>query len=427
MQQSIKKFINGLKRPRAIAIIALTFLLIATLTTVSFFSGRKIIIAFYGIPESSQISLTRNIEHYLSTEQTRKDPVFITLDGSKSLNDALQGEKRPALVFAYNGKNLDDVLLGNNPFGAKELNAEIFSGMTINIRRISQYDGKNLAVPLLTDHFEAAYSRFWLARAQRKAPETLDSLTSFIAERESAAKQSQKNDASRTVQWDIFFAAADADTMLQITGAYLESAYGVQSCRALAAAIRDGKPFDAILAEPLGDGGQTLASILDVFREWAKKGLLHPQWTTLTLNDVRQFMKSESAPVAFMPFSVHRALDPDIVVNYTASFFPFVNSSIPHSLTAPVICGVRFGKNNVLSDILRYLASQETQATLSMETGLAPVNARTVAPDAEADDVRYWTAATEPPYPGLDKAAFNTPTEREAFAKRIIEYVSVPK
>jgi len=236
-----------------------------------------------------------------------------------------------------------------------------------------------------------------------------------------------KNAKAKILQWDLFFAAADPDTLLQFTGAYLESAYGIEACNALGKAIREGKPFDTVVTEPLDANGHTLASVLDVFKGWATSGLLHSQWTAFTINDVKQFMKAELAPVAFMPLSVHRTVDSAIIVKYSASFFPVVNPSAPQSFTAPVICGVQFKKSPLLSGILQNLASQGVQATLSMETGLAPVSSQAVAPDRESDDVRYWTAATEAPYPGLDKAAFTTPTDRKAFADKIIAYINTPK
>jgi hypothetical protein len=415
------------KKLKRWVILTVAALIVALFAIIGISSSRKFYVCFYSVPVSVQTSLTKNINNYLSNSKSKQVPVIVTLDDGLSLQNAVKKVKKCDLLFTFNGRNLDEILAGEGERKANQIEPDIYSGMTINMMKLAQYDGKNLAVPLLTDHFEIAYSRYWLDKASKAAPETMNDLLAYIAACNKYSVQSMKTPKAKILQWDLFFAASDPDTLLQLTGAYLQAAYGIQSCNALGNAIRAGKPFDAIIKEPLDSDGHTLATVLDVFKDWESSGLLHAQWTAFTLNDVKQFMKADLAPVAFMPLSVHRTLDSAIIVNYSASFFPVLNVNAPQAFTAPVICGVQLKKSPVIPSILQNLASQNVQAELSKETGLAPVNTRAAAADREADDVRYWTAATEPPYPGLDRAAFTTPADRKAFAEKIAAYVNSPK
>lgn len=415
------------RRLRRLVLLAVAVLIVALFAVIGFFSSKKIYICYYAVPASVEKALTKNIQSYLSDGKSKQKSAFVVLDDTLSLQNALKKARNCDLLFTFNGKNLDLVLTGASARRARTIDSDIYSGMTINMQKLAQYHGKNLAVPLLTDHFEIAYSKYWLDKTKKSDPETMKDLLAYIAACNKYSAQSMKTEKARNLQWDLFFAAADPDALLQLTGAYMESAYGIESCRALGNEIGSGKPFAAVVTEPLDAEGHTLASVLDIFKGWESSAFLHPQWTAFTLNDVKQFMKADLAPVVLMPLSVHRTQDSAIIVNYSASFFPVANVSAPQAFTAPVICGVQFKKSALLSGLLQYLASQGVQSTLSMETGLAPVSSRAVAPDRESDDVRYWTSATESPYPGLDKAAFTTPTDRKAFAEQIIAYIKTPK
>ena len=153
---------------------------------------------------------------------------------------------------------------------------------------------------------------------------------------------------------------------------------------------------------------------------------MHPQWNTLSERDLKQLMKMGLAPAAFMTLSDHRGFDASVIGKFEASRFPSSADPARRSLTAPVLCGILLGKSAYSRDLLTFLSSDGAQSALSMASGLAPAAARATAPDRESDDVRYWVAASEPPYPGLDKDAFRTPAERAAFAGEIVRVVNGP-
>ncbi|ULQ58822.1 hypothetical protein K7I13_09780 [Brucepastera parasyntrophica] len=56
-------------------------------------------------------------------------------------------------------------------------------------------------------------------------------------------------------------------------------------------------------------------------------------------------------------------------------------------------------------------------------SGLAPVNSNAEAPDRQADDVRYYAAASEQPLPEIGIAAFADPAKRTQFAQMIRNYL----
>ncbi len=381
-------------------------------------NSRKFYITYYDIPENIQTVFTKNITAYLEKNNPKSIPIFNTIDDSISLVDALKKQKKYNLVFTYNGKNLN-MLDENTEIKTYYSDRKILKGVTSSIKKTVTKNNNIIAIPLLSDYFELCCNNKLLKATNCSLPKTFDQLSVFA----DACKQYASNKNSKIpIQWEYFLAAADDNTLLEFIGAYIESLYGIQACKKLEKAIA-GNSFEKIISTDLTGDGITLKNILTVFSKWKTENLVHPNLINLTQLDIRNFMKRNTAPAAFMLFSKYRSIKNDILVNHSMSFFPSGKIKRSRFFTAPVLCGINISKKQkkqIISEyILQYLISIKEQGNLCTATGLAPVQAQALTPDKEADDVRFWIAATEPPYPGLDRTAFSTSAERHTFAEQI--------
>ncbi|MDE7140993.1 MAG: hypothetical protein K2O09_09630, partial [Treponemataceae bacterium] len=74
---------------------------------------------------------------------------------------------------------------------------------------------------------------------------------------------------------------------------------------------------------------------------------------------------------------------------------------LPRRISPPFL----FRKQKKALALARQLMTADTQENLSHMTGLAPVLAQCPTPDQQADDARYWVAATNAPLAGLSREA----------------------
>ena len=65
------------------------------------------------------------------------------------------------------------------------------------------------------------------------------------------------------------------------------------------------------------------------------------------------------------------------------------------------------------------MISKEGQEKLCAQTGFAPVLAQCKTVDRQADDARYWVAATNPPLQGLSRDITLTAEQKEDLSKSI--------
>ena len=68
----------------------------------------------------------------------------------------------------------------------------------------------------------------------------------------------------------------------------------------------------------------------------------------------------------------------------------------------------------------RNLTLEEIQENLSRGTGVAPVLAQCRTPDKQANDARYWIAATTTPLPGLANEVYLTAEQKKVITAEII-------
>ena len=114
-------------------------------------------------------------------------------------------------------------------------------------------------------------------------------------------------------------------------------------------------------------------------------------------------MENNMASVVVMSLADHRNIAHNAIEPFTSIYFPSDITPDSRHFVAPIFYAVPFTNNKKALLKMENLIAVETQETLTRATGLAPVLARCRTPDKQADDARYWVAATNTPLPGLSR------------------------
>lgn len=130
------------------------------------------------------------------------------------------------------------------------------------------------------------------------------------------------------------------------------------------------------------------------------------------------FMQTEIVTAAFQNLSEHRTFERPVIAKYTSVYIPAETETSVRFFTSPVILGISLSKDKIARAAIEKL-SNEFQSQLSFATGLAPVQANCSVPDVQADDVRYWVAASDEPLPALADWIFTTKGQKNAFAEAL--------
>jgi len=216
--------------------------------------------------------------------------------------------------------------------------------------------------------------------------------------------------------YPVAFAAKEYDLYLDLLGALTEAFEGTESYSNAAEILKNGnKKFNAtaIVNSLCNSENAPLKTSVDYLSSLYKDKLLNPNCFNYQNADMLSLMKARIAPTVFMTFDAHRTVDSNTIKHFSTIYLPSDKSPSERTFTAPVIYAVKMKKSSPLDFIFEELVKNETQEQLSRDTGLAPVLARCRTPDHQADDVRYWMAATNPPLAGLSREADLTRSQKQ--------------
>lgn len=359
---------------------------IATLLILVFFiligieNSKKVHIAFYAIPESIEQPLQTHIDSWFIKNSSKRKPAYHFFSAEQALGEIRL--KNTSLIITYNGKNLDTAQ-------KQELSPELYKNIPSSLCKASLKDSKPYFLPLLIDHFEL------LSHTQTSVKMESYTNLSFYDFLDIATDVSKK-----TNKPSIYIAAKSDSQLLQFVGALQE--------------VLTGTP-------PKDSASHSVSEAINLLKEMQKDNIIHSTWYNLTEQDIVYYMSNEDAPFVFIPLSEHRKLSYNITKKYRSFFVASIKTNQSRTLTAPLISAFiptkTSSKNKLIAEsLLSYLITPPVQARLSTTTGLAPADANANTPDIEADDLRYWVAASSQPYPGLDKAAFVTLKEQKTAA-----------
>ena len=204
--------------------------------------------------------------------------------------------------------------------------------------------------------------------------------------------------------------------------AFAESLDGVSSYQAAAKILKQNEnSFNAVkVAVALCDEPDSpLATTIKQLKSWYRLGFIHPGVFSLQKNDVEAFASSRLASILSMSLETHRDFAQNTISRYSSVYFPSEHGANSRIFTGKTYYAVQMAKSESAQKLISALLSTEIQETLSRATGVAPVLAQCRTPDKQADDARYWIAATTAPLAGLSNEIYLSKADKSALAAEI--------
>lgn len=352
-------------------------------------AARKPRIVLYGIPEREAEALRTVIGDRATCTNFAADT---------SLYYQLRHTRKPDMLITIAGEKLN-AALAEKPTSAA-YDSALLAGVTSAIRTGVHEEGQRApSLPLLSSHFEIDIHTEILHDTGITTIATWEDIERFAA----AAR------AQRRAY--IAFAGKDAATTLDLLGALTEALDGKRSYDDAAAILRAAqKGEQAFNAQETArtlatEGDAPLFNAVRLLQGWFDKGLVHPETFTFDKTTLGTFMAADLISMTFMSLNDHRAYDVPVIKSYASVYFPSQRPPSVRAFTAPVLYVVPFTKQKKALALARQLMTADSQENLSRMTGLAPVLAQCPTPDQQADDARYWVAATNTPLAGLSREA----------------------
>jgi hypothetical protein len=374
--------------------------------------------AFYGFAPKTQNAIIQVIQN-TGKKKTKKTDAFtiLTYDNTKMLAAEIRNKKAD-IVFLYNGANVPVAISSakkNTGFDPSVLN-----GIISSVRVTAPYNSNNKvsAVPLLLDNCEILVNRSLLQENKEKGITSWTELIQFI----------QKN--RKNILFPVAFAGGDDRSLATITGALTESFGGITAWNTAVKKIQDtidaGKDsesdFENIIKQLSSTSDGPLYNPMMLLNTWYCNKIISPETFHMTLQDVSSYMENNLSAVIFMTLSDHRTIPQKTIIQFDSFYYPSEQANRLRNFTAPEIIAVPQTKNRIATTVLESL-TKDAQEELSKNTGLAPVQAESPVPDRQADDVRYWVAASESPLPSFADELFTNSNDLKAFAEAIRNYV----
>lgn len=398
METSRIKIMKKLNKKIVICLIPVILMLLIFMTVlVITLAGKKNTVAIYGIEKQQAEAIKTQLAEI--SEKNSLDLDVVILSDEKSLSSQLSLSPKTLAVITTAGYGMEGAV--KKASKSAGVSFSLTSDMTSSMRnsaRINE-EKKLSALPLLSDNLEIDIDYSAFRNSGMKQISTWNDIAAFST--------LQK----RKVNYPLAFAGADGRFFLDLLGGFAEALDGQDSYNKASELLKEAaaKKFDAAeLAKTLADNPDSpLITSVRFLKAWHKNGILNPNSFSFTKRDVNAFVSNRLASVFFMTLADHRNCD-NKISNYSSIYLPSEKSASSRTFTSTTIYAVPLKKSKTIEKLASYLVSAEEQEKLSRATGFAPVLSRCRTPDKQADDVRYWIAATNPPNAGLGHEVFLT-------------------
>jgi hypothetical protein len=381
-------------KKRILAILAGTVALAAVLFFI-LTTTRKSLVVLYGLSDPTIAAIEREAGSSFK---------FMVIGGDEPISARKKDLLKANLVFMHDGK------------AASELRAEavapdesILALMPSAMREAGKFGTQRYGIPILFDHFEIDWNVSLIGGRSLAKPNTLTELVKV------------SNAIKGKNLWPIVCAGGTDEDLLGFVGALVISVSGLDAYEKLVTDASEGTPFAELVRTT------ALKNALDTLIEWRKSGIIHPEWFRMKSADVSAFMQMDYACFFAMSLSSHRLLDRKIAEKVQSIEFPTDRKELDRGILAPAIVAIELRQslpgNRAARRLVTALAQSAAQATVSADSGLAPANSNATTADKQADDARFWIAASRKPFPDPAAASFSDPSARAAFAVAIRQYL----
>jgi len=371
------------------------------------------IIGFYNIPETD----IKTIESLIMKDPLYKTK-FIVLSEKNALSKRLF--RKVDVLVAYNGALTADLAAKAVPLSSA-IQVRYPSAIKDSpfFTSLSKSGSMNFCImPLLLDHFETSYFEVMKKKTGQKYPETLAQLESYAA------------GCQQYLQNPLICAGAQDANLYSLISVFIESYGGQKGYLNLVQQMKQMKSTERLkqmLSLPVGGdapNGTTFASVLDRIKQLQKQSLILPEWYKTTEQTVSIAMDDNHAAVVFMSLREHREKPFPAIKYFQGYQFP-PETSKTRAVVETALCAMMFRDTEAAQIFMGRLSSEAGQEALSISTKLGPATLRGEAFDVQADDARYFAAATPGgPVPDIGTASFKDKGRRSAIAAEIRTYLA---
>ncbi|MCR4736463.1 MAG: hypothetical protein K5829_15815 [Treponema sp.] len=359
--------------------------------------NNKASIAFYNIEASTQEAILSILN---------SDYKIITLDSSKTLSSQEKDFKNSTFLFAQ--LDYDIMEFCNTSSKVKALSTDYLNGMPSSIvASVPETKDKIKYLPLLYDFYQIdvnfqAFKTF----SKENSNQNIDYWDDYIDFLTFYSRQDRN---------PLIFEGKDPYTNLAIIGMLTEAlsskndaaadAYS-DFCEDLYSAFKkdystkddssnDFKNLSELLEKECAEGG-LLSDAIKEFAQMINANIIPSGIFNFTNEELNFYLENKISLSAIYKLSNHRQLNRSIINNFSTIYCPSKSDRSIRKFEAPVICAIMLKKNEQSTKELADL-SNNRQTQLSTKSGLAPVQKNCSVADIQADDVRYWLAASNGP------------------------------
>lgn len=372
-----------------ISAAALVLILAGAFTALSI-ASYKPSVAFYNVPDNVRTVLFDELNSLPAGKKGK--PVkyeAIILDSSIPLS-AQKQVKKAKILFAAMDFDVKEFALNNKKVCPSD--AEILDGMPSTTRITGLVKNEKLyAVPLLYDFYMFDISRSVLNEKGASNPKLWEDMTAFW------------NLTLDPEKAPFVVAGGDDEELLNFAGSMCEVLSGSKNLKSaeekLYQAFKTGDSSKVsecmrLLCEENGELKETAETIADLYKE----KLLTQSLFSFSKKDTNFFIENKLCNTAYLKLSQHRTINNTAANGLISTYLP-AKVAGDRTFEAPLYAAIPLSKNASVKTAMNLLSSTH-QATISYKTGLAPSNANCATPDIQADDVRFWIAASAgPEYP----------------------------
>ncbi|MCQ2573531.1 MAG: hypothetical protein MJ182_06520 [Treponema sp.] len=378
--------LTKLQKIFAVGIIALIILLGAAFTAISI-ASYKPTVAFYNVSEKVQKSILAEITS-MPYGRKGKNSTFnvLVLDSERPLS-AQKNARKAKLIFATMDYDVRDFAKTSK---VKGQDIALIDGMPSTTRATALVkDNKLLAVPVLYDFYEMDIYRPAFDESGVKKISEWPDFVRFL-------ELTTKKDFS-----PLIFNGGLPLEVLNVTGCMVEALSGKEDLinieEKLYRAFKTGnaEKVTATLEDLLKENKGLEAAIKEISKIY-QASYINNSTFAFTPEDTMFFLDHNLCNSAFLTLSQHRNIDQKIINSYTSIYVPGLDINGERNFASPTVCALSLKNTKQVVSTIKLISSSR-QSSLSAKSGLAPVQANCGVPDSQADDVRFWIAASNGP------------------------------
>ncbi len=362
---------------------------------------RKPSVSFYNIDARTQAAITKQIQQ-IQNGNRKKEFRTVTLDSSVPLSAQKKIWRKTGIIFAALDYDCEAMFRSDRKISG--LPASVLGGMpTTTVNSVPSSGGTVPFVPLLYDFYQVDVNYPVFVSSRIDNINVWDDFISF-------AEKSKLR-----VSVPLVFPGRNHSEFLNIFGMITEATSGYRALAEIQSQLynaftedkknRNQSENTAVTEKvyEFAEKNTAFRKTAGIIRFMRKEKLVPENIRDFPLTDMKFFMDQNLPAAAFIKLSEHRSMDRSALENFKSVYCPGTELTAARKFPAAMICAAAVKKDKRTAEIIRQLASSG-QTALALESGLAPVQKNCRIPDKQADDVRYWLAASDGPQMYLSAA-----------------------